>query len=179
VVFYLNSADVLHSFWIPRLAGKRDVVPNQNNFFWLTATTPGVYGGQCAEFCGASHALMLFKAVAHEPAQFDAWVQQQLAPAAAPAPGTPAAAGLVAYNGAGCIACHAIRGTNSAGVVGPDLSHFGTRLTVAAGILDNNKENLVRWLRNPQAVKPGALMPNLNLSQQDAAAIADYLLSLQ
>ena len=174
----LRSPDVIHSFWIPQLGGKRDTPPGQVNRIVLTPTTPGTYYGQCAEFCGASHANMRMVAVVESPAEFEAWVAGQRAAPPTPADGTAAAAGLRVFTTGACVGCHAIGGV-SGGAVGPDLSHFGSRTTIAGGMLPKTPENLTRWLRDPPEVKPGALMPNLSLSVADVQALAAYLESLR
>jgi cytochrome c oxidase subunit 2 len=179
----LTSADVIHSFWIPRLAGKRDVVPGRENHLWFKADSVGRYIGQCAEFCGLSHALMKLEAVVATPEDFDGWVQAQSVPAPGPDEADPLAAlaaeGAAAFMRTGCIACHRIDGTPAAGVLGPDLSHVGSRRTIAAGILENTEENMQRWLRDPVSVKPGSLMPNLQLSDEDIRSLTAYLQSLR
>lgn len=179
----LTSADVIHSFWIPQLAGKRDVVPGHENTLWFAADSVGTYIGQCAEFCGLSHALMKLEAVVDEPEAFAAWVRTQSAPAPALDEQDPLAAlvdqGREALMRTGCIACHRIDGTAAQGVLGPDLSHVGSRRTIAAGILANTSENMERWLRDPPAVKPGSLMPNLQLADDDVRSLTAYLLSLR
>jgi cytochrome c oxidase subunit II len=142
---------VIHSFWVPRLAGKQDLEPGRTNHLTIQADTPGVYLGQCAEYCGTSHANMRFRVEAQSPAEFDAWVQAQLGPQAAPAPDVVAALGVV-----GCGACHTINGVQGmAGTIGPDLTHFGSRTTFAGAILRSTSDNLTMWLRDPQQVKPG------------------------
>jgi cytochrome c oxidase subunit 2 len=178
VVLELGSPDVIHSFWVPQLGGKRDAVPGRVNRILLRPSTPGEYPGQCAEFCGRSHANMRHLAVVRPPGEFDAWVARQKAPAAAPAEGSAAAAGLRVYTASACVGCHAIRGV-SAGGVGPDLTHFGSRRTIAGGMLPNTPEHLARWLRSPPAVKPGALMPDLRLADGDVQALVAYLGSLR
>lgn len=180
----LTSADVIHSFWIPRLGGKRDVVPGHENGLWFTPDSVGVYLGQCAEFCGLSHALMKMEVVVDEQADFDEWVAANLADAIVAIPDTMRpdagriAAGAQAFLQAGCIACHAVRGTPAAGVLGPDLTHVGSRRRIASGILDNNAENLTRWIQDPQAVKPGALMTKLLIEPEALEALVYYLQNL-
>jgi cytochrome c oxidase subunit 2 len=174
----ITGADVIHSFWVPQLGGKRDAIPGKGTRLVLTPHTPGEYHGQCAEFCGASHANMRHLAVVQAPEAFAAWVARQQQPGAVPPDGSPAAAGLEVYRRAACVGCHTVRGV-SAGVAGPDLTHFGARKTIAGGMLPNTPENLARWLRDPLAVKPGSLMPALGLSDRDVAALVAYLRSLQ
>ena len=142
---------VIHSFWIPRLAGKQDLEPGRTTHLTFDALQPGVYLGQCAEYCGTSHANMRLRVIAQSPAEFDAWAKQQLLPGAQPDAGVMAALGAV-----GCGGCHTIGGVQGmVGTVGPDLTHFGARTTFAGSILRNTPENLYAWLRDPQAVKPG------------------------
>ncbi|MBI4338311.1 MAG: cytochrome c oxidase subunit II [Chloroflexi bacterium] len=169
----LQSNDVIHSFWVPKLAGKTDVIPNQANTMWFRADRAGTYFGQCAEFCGIAHAQMRFRVVAEPEEAFAAWVSAQKQPPASPVGlGTQ---GAQVFASRGCAACHTIEGTTAHGRVGPDLTRVGSRQTLAAGALANTPENLARWLRNPQDVKPGAKMPNLGLSQDEIAALVAYL----
>ncbi|HVW20512.1 MAG TPA: cytochrome c oxidase subunit II [Opitutaceae bacterium] len=230
----LRSADVMHSFWIPKLAGKVDMIPNRANFLWLQADHPGYYWGQCAEFCGDSHALMRFRVIALNASDFNAWLAHQKQPAHVPdaaakpaaqfaslrtfgtneigfAAGdlldrdpfaawkqkqlpdaTPADPALIAQGRAlfaskTCIACHTIRGVEGAvGVRGPDLTHVGARTTIAAGLLENNPEELQRWIHNPGAVKPGNKMwvegfvaNNIQLTPADETALVAFLSSLK
>jgi cytochrome c oxidase subunit 2 len=154
VEFRLASPDVIHSFWIPALGGKMDLIPGRTNRLLLTADRPGSWRGACAEFCGSSHALMAFDVAADPPESFDAW----LAAEAAPSPGADAP-GRDAFLAEGCGACHTVRGTEADGRVGPDLSHVGSRLTIGAGTLPRSPETLARFITDPAAVKPGAGMP--------------------
>jgi len=178
VQFELTSGDVIHSFWVPELQGKTDVIPGRTNNSHFTVDQPGEYLGMCAEFCGAQHARMRFKVIAESPEEFETWVANQQSPPAEPA--TPLAQqGQQAFMTNACIGCHTIDGTAAQGKTGPNLTHFGSRDTIAAGTLSNTPENLARWLRNPQEVKPGALMPNLNLSETTIDQLVAYLESLQ
>jgi cytochrome c oxidase subunit 2 len=172
----LRSADVIHSFWVPQLSGKVDMMPGHDNRLWFTPEETGVYLGQCAEFCGSSHANMRFRVFVQTQAEFDAWVQQQAADAA-PAEGELAIAGEQIVNTI-CAACHTVRGTNAAAKVGPDLTHLASRTTIAAGILENNTENLRAWLSNPPGEKPGSIMPNLNLTDDQLNQLIAYLQGL-
>jgi cytochrome c oxidase subunit 2 len=174
----IASADVIHSFWVPQLGGKRDAVPGDLTRIVLTANTPGAYYGQCAEFCGASHANMRHVAVVETPEAFAAWAARQKEPAAAPPDGSPAAAGLQTFRTGTCVGCHTVRGL-SAGGIGPDLTHFGSRRTIAGGILPNTPENLARWVRHAPALKPGSVMPEQKLSDTEVTALAAYLQSLR
>jgi cytochrome c oxidase subunit 2 len=169
---------VIHSFWVPRLAGKQDVVPGRTNTMTIEADVPGTYPGQCAEFCGMSHAFMKFKVVADTPADFQSWVTSQQAPAPEPAAGTSEAAGLEAFKAAGCIGCHTDTPV-SQGIGGPNLTHFASRDCFAGCMLENTPDNLAKWLHDPAAVKPGSFMPNLNLSDQQVADLVAYLESLK
>ena len=176
VVLSLEGPDVIHSFWVPQLGGKRDVVPGRHNTIVLTPQAAGEYPGQCAEFCGASHANMRLRVFAVAPEQFDRWLVAQRA-AAVEAAGD-AAAGKEIFTRNACVGCHTIRGV-SAGILAPDLTHFGSRTTLAAGMFPNTLDNVTAWLRDPPAIKPGSKMPNLGLSEADARALAVYLLSLK
>jgi len=169
----LSSSDVIHSFWFPQLAGKMDVVPGQTNVMWLQADRPGVYRGQCGEYCGAQHAHMAMYVVADAPADYRAWSERQLRPAdAVPAgPLQQGARTFVAY----CGACHTVRGTEAGGILGPDLTHLKSRRTIAAGLLPNTPGNLAAWIANAQALKPGTRMPAMALSGPDLSSVVAYL----
>ncbi|MGO4573278.1 cytochrome c oxidase subunit II [Microvirga sp. 2TAF3] len=170
VEFRVSTVDVIHSFWIPALGDKIDLIPNQINSNWLEASSPGIYRGQCSEYCGQQHAHMGLVVVADQPADFQAWWDRQLQPAAA-AQG-PEGENLFVLR---CGACHAIRGTRAGGRLGPNLSHLMGRQSIAAGTLPNNVAYLSGWIANPQTVKPGNLMPNLDLSGPELAGIRTYL----
>jgi cytochrome c oxidase subunit II len=174
----ISAVDVIHSFWVPGLGGKRDALPGGRTRIVLTAGTPGVYHGQCAEFCGESHANMRHLAIVDTPAEFEAWVAAQKAPAPTPPDGSPAADGLRVYRQANCLGCHRIAGV-SAGAIGPDLTHFGSRRTIAGGILRNTPGELARWLTDSPAVKPGSLMPGQRLSAAEVTALVAYLTGLK
>ena len=173
VTLRLEGPDVIHSFWVPQLGGKRDVVPGRSNVLTFTPDAPGEYLGQCAEFCGLSHANMRMLVVVHPAAQWLAWIAHQRAAASA---SQADGAALFARNA--CVGCHTVRGV-SAGLVGPDLTHFGSRRTVAAGLLPSTLENVAAFVENPPAVKPGVKMPSLGLTAEQARAVAAYLLSLK
>lgn len=229
----LRTVDVIHSLWIPKLAGKVDMIPNRANFLWLKADKPGYFWGQCAEYCGDSHAVMRFRVVALGPREFNEWLDQQLQPArtvaARPADAsrplpqfaalrsfrqnetgitekfdadplaswrskqTPekdenaelVAKGRSVFAAKACISCHTVRGHAGAGVAGPDLTHIGSRSTIGAGLLENNREQLRRWLHNPGAVKPGNKMAKgyvdnkITLTAEDEVALVAYLESLK
>ena len=173
----LRSADVIHSFWVPRLGGKLDLVPGQANTLWLRADSAGTYLGQCAEYCGVQHAHMGLVVVAEPPRDYDAWLAAQRAPAAPPA--DDVAAGARVLLGAGCAACHTVRGTPAAGTVGPDLTHVASRQALAARTLPNTRGNLAGWLSDPQALKPGNHMPVVPLTGPELQALVDYLGTLR
>jgi cytochrome c oxidase subunit II len=173
----LSSTDVIHSFWIPQLAGKMDVIPGQTNVTWIQASKPGIYRGQCGEFCGAQHAHMAMEVVADEPPAFAAWAARQLEGAALPEDAATLAGARVFS--AHCAACHAVRGTAAGGIFGPDLTHLMSRQTIAAGLMANNAGNLSAWLSNPQALKPGTRMPNPILSASELRAVVAYLDTLK
>ncbi|HWP28258.1 MAG TPA: cytochrome c oxidase subunit II [Chloroflexota bacterium] len=173
----LESADVIHSFWLPRLGGKLDVIPGRTNQLWLYTEAPGVYLGPCAEFCGLQHAWMLLRVIAQPRADFLAWAAQQRQPAAPPS--GAAQRGQQLFLEQTCVNCHTLRGTPAQGTVGPDLTHVGSRQTLGAGVLENTPANMYRWLQDPQAVKPGSLMPTFYLSDADTAALAAYLAGLK
>ncbi len=173
----LRTDDVIHSFWVPKLAGKVDLIPNKANDIWFKADAPGVYYGQCAEFCGPSHANMRLRVIVHPEAEFEAWIEAQQAVAEAPTDALAQEGARVFQER--CTACHAVAGTSANGVIGPNLTHIGSRQTLAAGLLSNSTPNLERWLRNPQAVKPGSLMPNLGLSEPEVASLVAYLQHLK
>lgn len=178
VEFVLRSADVIHSFWVPSLGGKLDMIPGRTNRMRLKAERPGTYRGQCAEYCGTAHAQMALEIVAVPQPEFDAWL--------AAAENPPAPAGEVVERGAalflasGCSACHAVRGTQAAGMIGPDLSRIGGRRFLAAATFPNTAENLVRFVAEPAALKPGSLMPPFAIFSGEARqALASYLASLK
>ena len=176
----MESKDVIHSFWVPRLAGKMDVIPNRLNSMWFTADEAGIYYGQCAEFCGTSHANMRFRVIALPAEEFDQWVQGRHAVDVFTPMDDMVARGQEIFESTGtCFACHNVDGTAAIGTVGPDLTDFGSRTTLAAGMLANTPENLAAWLRDPQGVKPGALMPKLPLSDGDIEALTAFLYSLE
>ncbi len=188
VVVHLDSADVLHAFWIPRLAGKVDAIPNQDNQLWFTADEPGIYNGQCAELCLGAHAYMRFRVIAHEPADYEAWVASFQQPQVVLASEDPLVAqGRQLVASKGCIGCHTIGNYAEGLQVGlpgfPNLTNFGLRNTVGAGLLPATAENVAAWIADPQAIKPGNYMPTLWAADdpkrdEETAAIAAYLLSL-
>jgi cytochrome c oxidase subunit II len=175
----MSSADVSHSFWVPRLAGKMDVIPNRVNTMWIDPQQPGVYLGQCAQYCGTQHAKMLLRVYADSPADFAAWVAQQKKPAQQDFSGNPAAKeGEVVFAHNACINCHTVAGTNATGHFGPDLTHLASRDTLASGPIKNTPENLRQWIDDPDSMKPGALMPSMHLNDHDLDVITAYLTTL-
>jgi cytochrome c oxidase subunit 2 len=178
VLFKLTSNDVIHSFWIPNLHGKTDLIPGHITYTSLRADRPGTYRGQCAEFCGYQHAHMSFTVVVESSEQFQAWYDAQLRPA--PQPLTPEQArGQQVFLSSPCIMCHRIQGTDAGGRVGPDLTHLASRPTIAAGTLENTRGHLAGWVIDSQKIKPGNRMPPNNLEPQDLQALLDYLQSLK
>ncbi len=172
----LATADVDHSFWVPRLNGKTDLFAGQVNEIWIQPEAKGIYLGQCAQYCGAEHARMLIRVYAESPADFQKWIANQQKNAVA----DPAAAeGRAVFEQNACINCHAVRGTVANGRYGPDLTHLMSRDTIASGILPNTKDNLEKWIKNPDAFKPGCNMPAMKLSDRDIAEIASYLITLK
>src|SRR5262245_38812196 len=172
----LESADVAHSFWVPQLAGKTDLIPNRVNRMWIEPNQAGTYLGNCAEYCGTQHAKMRIRVIAHPPEEFARWVESQRGPAAE---ATTASAGRERFFSTSCVNCHAIQGTSAQGTFGPDLTHLMSRQTLGSGAAPNNPETLRRWTRNPQAIKEGCLMPDMRLSDQDLDQIVAYLLTLK
>jgi cytochrome c oxidase subunit 2 len=198
----MTTVDVLHSFWVPQFAGKRDVFPKRYNPLWFKAEVTGTFSGTCAEFCGTQHARMMFKVVSQTQEEFDAWVARQrvgsplvnggriavadsgapadtAGPAPPPAPDSLQQAGLALFNSTGCLGCHSIAGAATAGVVtmiGPNLTHVGSRATLVAGLMPNTDENLARWLSNPDSVKQGTLMKlPRKLTDAEIATLVAYL----
>jgi cytochrome c oxidase subunit II len=172
----LTSADVGHSFWVPQLAGKTDLLPNRVNELWIDPHVPGVYEGQCNQLCGVQHAKMLLVVHVDTPEQFDAWVRQQQQPGAED---PQVAQGRHVFETAACMNCHSVRGTVANGLFGPDLTHLMSRGTIAAGAVENTPENLKRWVADPGAFKPGALMPSMNLSPEQLDQLTAYLITLK
>jgi cytochrome c oxidase subunit II len=177
VVLNAISRDVIHSFWVPELHGKRDLIPGITTQTWIQADKPGVYRGQCAEFCGHQHAKMAFIVVAHPVAEFQGWLQQQRRPAVTPTDETRRGHDL--FMSQTCATCHTIRGTPAGSRVGPDLTHVGSRSTIAVGTLPTTREHLTEWVRDPQSIKPGTRMPATQLSEDDLRAVVAYLESLR
>jgi cytochrome c oxidase subunit 2 len=174
----LESVDVIHDFWVPELFRKIDLIPGHPNHIWLVAGKPGTFLGACAEFCGAQHANMRIRVIAQTREEFDAWEKEQLRIPKTPTSGEAAKGGKIFLTEA-CMNCHTVRGTAAAARVGPDLTHLNTRETIGAGVLMNTSENLKKWLSNPQAYKPGSLMPNMKLSYDEVNQIVAYLETLK
>jgi len=173
----LHSAGIVHSFWVPKLGGKRDMLPDYYNELYLQADQPGVYHGTCTEYCAGVHALMGFRLVAHEPQDFARWLDQAAEPPFAPEePGLQR--GREVFMSSGCAGCHTIKGV-SRGTMGPDLTLVGARHTLGAGTLENSRGNLSGWIANSQAIKPGNKMPRSYIDPDDLHALVDYLWSLQ
>jgi len=171
----LESADVAHSFWVPRLAGKTDVIPNRRNHMWIDPHVAGTYLGQCAEFCGTEHALMLIRVIVQPRDQFQRWVaDQQNAASAKPS----VQRGQQIFAATACVNCHTVRGTGATGHFGPDLTHLMSRQTIASGAALNTPANLKIWVRDPDTIKPGALMPAMNLPDRDLDDVVAYLATL-
>jgi cytochrome c oxidase subunit 2 len=178
VIVSLHAADVIHSFWVPNLHGKKDMLPGIDTTIEFRADRAGTYRGQCAEYCGAEHALMAMLVVAEPPEHYAAWVARQ----AQPAPQSTDVAALPGrdvFERASCANCHTVRGTSAKGTLGPDLTHLMSRETIAAGVLANTHQNLAAWIRNPDALKPGTLMPAVPLSDADRLALVRWLVTLQ
>jgi cytochrome c oxidase subunit 2 len=172
----LLSADTDHSFWVPRLAGKTDLIPNRENHMWMDPNEPGIYIGQCAQYCGTQHAKMLLRVYVDSPDKFKKWIQEQSKPAGV---NDAAQEGRRVFETTACINCHAVSGTVADGRFGPDLTHLMSRDTIASGAASNTSENLRLWIRNPDAIKPGSLMPAMNLNQRDLDAVTVYLETLR
>ncbi|OUM99844.1 MAG: cytochrome c oxidase subunit II [Firmicutes bacterium ZCTH02-B6] len=177
----IQTDDVIHKFWVPKLAGKMDAIPGRTNQMWLQADEPGVYYGQCAELCGTHHANMRMRVVALPPAEFDAWAANWGRGPVVESEAQLAAVerGRQVFETRACFACHTIEGTAAQGTAGPNLTDIGARTTIAAGILDNTPENLARWISDPQAIKPGSLMPRVGLTPDELQDVVAFLTSLR
>jgi cytochrome c oxidase subunit II len=171
----LLSADTDHSFWVPRLGGKTDLIPNHPNSMWMDPHETGLYLGQCAQYCGTQHAKMLLRVYVDSREDFDRWIQEQRQPAHI---AETASAGQRIFEQTACVNCHTIAGTRANGTDGPDLTHLMSRQTIAAGAASNALGNLLAWVYNPAAIKPGCKMPSMGLSTRQAAAVAEYLETL-
>lgn len=174
----MTSVDVIHSFWVPRLNGKRDMIPGIETVFWIQADKPGVYRGLCAEYCGTQHAYMAFQLVALPEDEFEAWLNERRQPRAT-LPSGDEEHGFQVFMKAGCAQCHTIRNTPAKGNVGPDLTHVGSRRTLGAAVLPNTRGNLAGWIANPQAIKPGVKMPRSYLPADDLMDLVTFLERLE
>jgi len=172
----LLSADTDHSFWVPKLAGKTDLIPNRRNEMWIDPHDVGHYVGQCAQYCGVQHAKMLLNVFVDTPEDFQKWVAEQKAPAVS---SEQVAAGRRVFENNACMNCHTIAGTDSKGTFGPDLTHLMSRTTIASGAAPNDEKDLRLWVEEPDAIKPGCLMPAMQLNQQDVSALVAYLVTLR
>jgi cytochrome c oxidase subunit II len=176
----LLSADVDHSFWVPQLGGKTDLIPNHPNAMWFDPQSAGLYLGQCAQFCGVEHGKMLLRVYVDSPDQFAAWVKGQQQPGAQPAAqNATAVAGRHIFETQACANCHTISGTGARGTFGPDLTHLMSRATIAAGAANNTPDNLRSWIEDPNTFKPGALMPAMQLSDRETQEVVAYLATLR
>ena len=174
----ITSADVIHSWWTPALGGKRDATPNRHTHLVFRPDSIGTYMGQCVEYCGVSHANMRLRTIVESDSAYQAWVAGQHATPASPAKGSPAEAGRQAFQRYGCIGCHTVAGFSS-GVIGPNLTHVGSRTTIAGSTMMNTEQHLRDWIGNPPAMKPGSMMPNMHVSAPDISALVAYLQSLK
>jgi cytochrome c oxidase subunit II len=174
----LSAADVIHSFWVPNLAGKQDLIPGRSNDLTFIADRPGIYRGQCAEFCGLQHAHMALLVIAEPQGAFDAWREAQLQ-AARPPESAEQQAGRDFFTSQACAACHTVHGTSAAGTLGPDLTHVASRRTIAAGLLETTRGSLAAWIADPQTIKPGNNMPMVTMSADQLRAVSAWLASLK
>ena len=180
VYLTLKSADVCHSFWVPRLAGKTDLIPGKTNHMWFQTDSPGLYVGQCAEFCGAQHANMLLRVVVDPPDVFDKWLDHEKEDAAEPSgDDSRAQEGEKVFLKQSCVNCHRVRGVTDKATYAPDLTHLMSRETLASGVIPNTPENLRKWVHDPQKIKPGCLMPAFGLSDAEMDQIVAYLETLK
>jgi cytochrome c oxidase subunit 2 len=178
VIFIVTSTDVIHSFWVPNLHGKIDLIPTHENTIWIRADRAGTYRGQCAEFCGLQHANMALQVIAEDPGAFEAWRRAQVEPGRTP--DTPQKwHGQEVFTSLPCAMCHTVRGTAANGRTAPDLTHLATRRTLAAGILPNTRGHLAGWVLDPQGIKPGSAMPQNPMPPDDLQSLLDYMGSLQ
>jgi cytochrome c oxidase subunit 2 len=172
----LLSADTDHSFWIPRLGGKTDLIPNRVNSTWIDPYETGLYLGQCAQYCGTQHAKMLLRVYVDSRDAFDLWVRQQREPARAQ---IQVNEGQRVFQSTACINCHTVSGTVATGRFGPDLTHLMSRETIGSGIVPNTVENLRAWIQNPESLKPGSRMPSMQLTDQELDSVTAYLATLR
>jgi cytochrome c oxidase subunit II len=172
----LESMDVIHSFWVPQLAGKTDLIPNRANYMWIDPQEPGIYFGNCAEYCGTQHANMLLRVVAQPEADFRAWAAEQQKPATEYAQAT--AAGKAMFESLSCVNCHVVKGTPATGKFGPDLTHLMSRQMLGSGVITNTRDHLRAWINDPGQIKPGVLMPSMKLTDPQLDQVVAYLESL-
>jgi cytochrome c oxidase subunit 2 len=172
----LESADVIHSFWLPQLSGKTDLIPNRDNFMWINPKEQGVYFGNCAEYCGTQHANMLLRVIAQKPEDFAAWASAQQQNAAS---ATAMTADRQEFESLSCVNCHTVKGTAAMGKFGPDLTHVMARMTLGAGVIDNTPQNMKVWVNDPQDPKPGCFMPSLKLTDAELSQVVNYLETLK
>ena len=178
VLLKLQSTDVIHSFWVPNLAGKKDLIPGHQTELWIQADRSGVFRGQCAEFCGPQHAHMALLVIAESPDKYAAWLEAQRHPAAEP-PDEMAKRGRDVFLSGPCVMCHSIRGTGAGGRTAPDLTHLESRLTLAAGTIPNTPGHLAGWVTDAQGIKPGTRMPTIGINGEDLQALLKYLQALK
>ena len=178
LLLQLNSADVIHDWWVPSFGAKMDMIPGMDNFLWVTIDKPGVYEGTCSEFCGEQHAWMRIMVVAQNPADYNKWLLAHTIKTTIPNDSL-ANKGEVIFMNSSCSSCHSIQGTVAAGMEGPNLTHFASRQTMLSGMMDNNPQNVEKWLTNPQKIKPGAHMPRFIFSKDSVRAITAYLTQLK
>ena len=174
LLLQVESIDVIHDFWVPQIGRKIDAIPGHPNRIWIEADAPGTYLGACAEYCGVQHAWMRLRVIAEPPREFAGWLDRQAESLARPTSGD-AARGAEIFETRTCASCHAVEGMERTPNVGPNLARFNERETIGAGVIENTPENLARWLADPQAIKPGSLMPDLKLSEAEVRALAAYL----
>ncbi len=174
----LESLDVIHSFWVPQLSGKTDVIPNRINYMWIDPQQPGIYLGNCAEYCGTQHANMLLRVIAQPKEEFDKWAQAEQRSQSEAAEAAQVSQGRQTFESLSCINCHAVQGTAAQGKFGPDLTHLMSRQTIGAGVLTNTTEHLRAWIDDPQTIKPGAQMPSMKLTDPELNQVVSYLQSL-
>ena len=172
----LLSADMDHSFWVPRLAGKTDLIPNRTNHTWIDPHEAGLYVGQCAQYCGTQHAKMLLRVYVQPRADFDRWIEEQQRQ---PVTNQAVSEGRQVFESTACVNCHTVSGTRANGRFGPDLTHLMSRDTIASGVADNTPDNLRQWIQNPDAIKPGARMPAMGLGERQLEAVLAYLATLR
>jgi cytochrome c oxidase subunit II len=175
-ILKLQSADVAHSYWVPQLSGKVDLIPNRDNHMWFDPRQTGVYLGNCAEYCGTQHARMLIRVIVHQPEEFERWVAEQQKP---PVEDAEVTAGRKVFFSTSCVSCHTIRGTTANGKFGPDLTHLMSRETIGSGAVKNTPDLLRAWVSNPQKLKEGCRMPDMKLSQHELDQIVAYLSTLK